>query len=421
MSLKDFQTMMVPSDKLGKVHFYHKPTKTVLEADYSQPNIGGASANMVFRGGNLLELPENGVSWSVPFAGGCPKILFRPQKENLLAGSNDPTVLPGNGMNWESIVALDVQTGISVFGTNDGFELKPTTVNSEHKLNIDSNDLFTVGVEHTWLFFIETNGIENIGFNSSVGFPRFNLNLGLETFTNTTAGFNSGTIENLGNNKYKVKVKFTPATIGGAALIYLKTTPGGSFSETFLGDGVSSVKFSHVTICLGDEDLPIPNPNTNTISRSKNLITFSNLLTKGVLNSTQGSLIIKLDTPQAVRLSGNSLFTLGASPNAISLRRVNNDPLRPRLYFEDASGSHRFVIPDDVSAIAISWREGELSVSCNGVTLVPDSTSSGLLLDLSTNNNLVVDGAPMDFELHAIALSPIYINQDELNVATASL
>lgn len=420
MSLKDFQTILIPSKKTGALHFYDKPTKAIMEANFSRPDVGTTSGATVFnQSGDLVELNEDEPDWSFPIGGGCPRILMRRQSVNLLAGSNNPSIPSGNGMNWESSVGLDVNSGIDVFGTSDGFELKPTAANSEHKINIDSNDLFTVGEEHTWLFYIETNGIENIGFNSSVGFPRFNLNLGLETFDTAASGFNSGTIENLGNNKFKVKVKFSPSTIGGAALIYLKTSAGGGYSETFSGDGLSSIKFSHVTICLGNEDLPIPNSDTNSLTRSSNLWSLD-LAT--YLNTNHISFYTEVSLSQ----SQMSFLRFGDGGNSNLVEfQIDNQKLRARTRINGGSlnnlnpvsGSPTIPLNELVKIAGIITPNevkmsfgGELCFSAlidlSGLPLIDTLVPSGIFDTLFSH------------EIKTLALAPVALSDSQLNEST---
>lgn len=394
MSLKDFQTILVPAKETGSLHFFHKPTKAILEAAFSRPDVGATSGATVFdKDGILQELAENEPDWTFPLGGGCPKVLMRPQLQNL-QNNSEPTTSPGTGFN----------TGVT-FGANDwGIGLSGMVIygdNSTFRNHTDNAG--TINGDMTLAFIIKPdNGVQ-------------------PTFGNTSGNIGQALISGVGN---------APSSItdlgGGLFFVVVQGTAntGNSTCGVSKGTGNNAIGFemSAIMLVAGAIDLAVTDyvkTVGGALTRSSNQFTLSNLVASGILGETEGTLIIKLDTPEFARLTADRMFTLGTSGNRIYLTRVNADPLRPRLYYEDSTGNHRAVIPDDLSTIGITWKNGVLFMSCNGVTLSFDNTGSGKALDLSGNSDLVISGVSASYGLYLSAFAPVALSESDLNAATA--
>lgn len=288
MSFSDFQSVLIPSKKTGALHFYHKPSKSILEAAFSRPNVGGTSGAAVFdKNGNLIELAENEPDWEFPIAGGCPRVLLRPQSQNLCTAAL--SVAAASKIN----VTIPNATSIR----EDG-DLASEFFAFQDFSGYTSNTKYTLIIE-----------VEPVGGRN------FRLQEGLGSNAITNIDFNAETASGVATLIKQVNGKFLvflPITTGVSqtAIRILMRILDDSLNAIYDGDVNKGLNITLRDIQTGHDNIfPIP----NSVTRASNQVTFEDLIVKEVIGSNQFSLLVSLGAANA---SGNSGFRFFLSENS---------------------------------------------------------------------------------------------------------
>lgn len=302
MILKDFQTILVPSNKTGALQFYHKPTKAILEAAFSAPNIGATSGRTVTRNGQFLELGENDPDWDD--ANGCPRILFRPQVQNTFA-TFDPSAAEGANFN------------VTYSAKNWGFGslLQNSAVfgdNSVQRLRYGGN---CAAGNNVMTFYVEMDDESEPDIQQSISSGDFSVVM--------NGGLSGVSILSKTNLKDKI---WRIVAIGNVAASsanngIIKYT--GQSSKGFTVSGFTLVQ--GVTTDQGD----IPSAGS-ALTRSANQFTFDDLVTKGVIDSSGDfSIFVKMYLFDTVTFQGDVVeFLNGANVKRIQISKYNSARLR---------------------------------------------------------------------------------------------
>lgn len=406
MSLKDFQTILVPSKETGALHFYHKPTKSILEAAFSRPNVGATSGARVFdKNGNLIELAENEPDWSFPLDGGCPKILMRPQLENIIDNPSTfstSLLAKSNPSTNDNEGVAQTQFAVTTNGVNQAFGSLTYAVTEE--------------TDYYWWAVFESAGTNDVSFalvddSSTISLIRYNTDD--NSTKNQSGNFSNVDLEDLGNGSYKLSGKLTTAT--GQTTIAPRVrvlTLGGGSSVTANGQ---IMKISQIVIAKTSRK---PDYITNLITRSTNQYTFdlSTYLTENVVSfyveasfgSTQQDLFRFGD-------GGNSnLVSVGIDNQKIRVRyRVNGGSLIA------ASRGSSTIPLNEIVKIAGVITPTSLKVSYGGaIDLNASIDLSGLPLINTLKSGAIFD-ALFPHEIKVIALTPLELTDDQLNAATS--
>lgn len=309
MSLKDFQTILDLQTKVGALAFYQKPTPgypqgRILEASFSRPDVGATSGATVFdKDGNLVELIEDDPDWSFPVSGGCPRLLMRPQAQNLMK--------PVSGFSTSLLVKSDPST-------NDNQRIAQTqfavTSNGVNQAFGDISIACTAETEYYWWAVFESAGTNDVSFalvddSSPISIIRYNTD---DNSTTAQSGnFSDVAVEDLGNGSYKLSGKLT--TAAGQTTIAPRVrilTLGGGSSITANGQ---IMKVSQIQITEGGvkEDY-IPPANT-PLTRSANQFIFNDLVTKGVSSSEGFSVYLDLKNYQFIDANNVCSFRDGTT------------------------------------------------------------------------------------------------------------
>lgn len=274
MSLKDFTTFLLPTTKNAELQFYQKPTPAfpkgrILPASFSRPDIGATSGATVFdKDGNLVELAENQPDWSFPLDGSDPKILMRPQLENLILQSA-PTSTPSSGLVNATFAASDWGLGFNGKITLDNTSGGALWYPEEASLAVAGND-YTAGV----FFKVLDGSPAELGSNA-----QFYMNIG-----GTSATPASYKVEEVAPGIYFGQGQVTSSN-GGTNTGVLRWT-GNPLGQVevygfMLFDGLIELKPTDF----------MPSSGT-ALTRSANQFTFDDLVTKGVIGNGEGSMLV---------------------------------------------------------------------------------------------------------------------------------
>lgn len=407
MSLKDFQTILVPSNKTGALQFYHKSTKTILEAAFSRPDVGATSGSSVFdKNGEIKENDENEPDWNFPIEGGCPSLLMRPQAQNLMkpiSSFNTSLLVKSNPSTADNQGVEQTQFAVTTGGVNQAFGDLTIAVNESTK--------------YYWWAVFESAGINDLSFalvDDSSPISLISYNTDDNSTTKQTGNFSNVHLEDLGNGSYKLSGMLTTGagqtTI--APRIRVLTLAGGS-NVTANGQ---ILKISQIQITEGPRKEDYIPPATSPLTRSANSITWNNMQLAGVLGSDSGAWLIKLKDFESwanistfLRLDGNGSDTLRLSA------RTGNQLL---LLFDAGLGTNSL-------GAAFSGKDAVISVTYNATWLRLFVGSSkhaeiehGGSLQLE---NLRTNIASAFADIALMAFNPVFLDDNQMIQANAEV
>lgn len=381
MRLKDFQTILVPSNKNGALQFYHKPTKAILEASFSAPNIGSTSGRTVTRNGQFLELGENDPDWDD--ANGCPKILMRPQVQNFADEAQ--------GYSPYSGCTISSTTETNPFGDSTGV------------------------VRASWSGFggfraTGTTGLVS-GTNYVLGYPlKFDGAAVTLTFEITgLTSYGTFSFDASGQPSSTSNVKFASLS-NGFYFVYIEITPGASVTSRLnLINGSGSVLIYEAMYAIQASYESFIPWDFGGLTRSANNFTFDDLVTKGVIDSSGDfSIAVKMFLFDTVTFQGDVIeFLNGANVKRIEISKYNSARLRA-LNLSDTwftpltasgEGNKSFVLTFKGSTKeAKVYFQGALQ----GSTIIPDNIES---IKLSAKADTLFNLNGGDVMFHPVTLT----------------
>lgn len=381
MSLKDFQTILVPSNKNGALQFYHKPTKVILESAFSRPNVGATSGATVFRDGQLIELGENDPDWDD--ANGCPRIIMRPQAQNLCNAAD--TILAASKVNTVIPNATSLRENGSV--ASEFFAFQDFAGFSEL-------------TEYTIQIELEPVGDRNFRFQEGLGSgATSNIN-----FTAETAS--GGTLTKLNNGRFVASVQLTTGA-GQTTIRILMRLLGPSMEVVYDGDVNKGVNIYLRDIQEGhDKKWLVPG---SLLARSANSINWNNMQASGVLGSDAGAWLIKLKDYQSwanvstfLRLDGDGSDTLRLSA------RTNNQLL---LLFDAGLGTNSLgtAFNGADSVISVTYDTTWLRLFVGASKHAEIEHGGSLSLD-----NLRTNIASAFAEIALMAFTPVFLSDSQM-------
>lgn len=406
MSLKDFQTILVPAKDTGSLHFFHKPTKAILEAAFSRPDVGATSGASVFdKDGNLIELAENEPDWSFPIGGGCPRLLMRPQAENLVTYSE-------NANFWATLNATKTFGAVSPDGTANADGFLETAVTNSHILYEDITA--TADVQYTCSVFVKGVGrdCQFSDLGGSGGGVTVDLQNG--TITSVISPAINSFIEDCGNGWFRVGFTQTKSPTLYRLAVY--SLEYGSANTNILGDitkGVLVWGFQLESASFATAYIPT---NGGTITRSANQFTFDDLVNNGVIDSSAFTFLLDFKLPPNSGVNGSRIIRFRSDANAELLELVAS------LGGTSASwiaGSTLLGGYQDISTrkkLAISINGNLATVSLAGSTIALNIDMGGSLAITKIFAQMINGWA---LEMYGAAFAPMALSESDLNAATA--
>lgn len=415
MSLKDFQTILVPSNKTGALQFYHKPTKAILEAAFSRPDIGATSGATVFRDGQLIELGENDPDWDD--ANGCPRLLMRPQKTAILSnntmqgaivgvvgsGGSFPTGwLTNNRGLTPEIISIGSQLGVDYIDIKySGTATATTTI----LLLVGGTSTASSSNGETWNFSSYIQKIDETtppeDYNLSFGL-RFSAGYGQSNYPFNPTGDliryeQTHTINQVGN-------------ISAEPIVAMSVISGNTYDFTIRVGLPQFEKEAQATAIIKTYG--------TVVTRSANQYTFD-------LTSYLSANIISFYVEVSFGVTQQDLFRFGDGGNAnLVAFGIDNQKIKGRYRIDGGAYSSTGVgietVPlNEIVKIAGVITPTGLKVSYGGaIDLNVSIDLSGLPLINTLKSGAIFDTL-FPHEIKAIALTPLELTDDQLNVATA--
>lgn len=425
-TLGPFTHILVPAGKATKLYFAEDTTPYFETADFARPDIGATSGATVLRDGVLVELAENEPDWSEPIGGGCPRLLMRPQAENLKTFPED---IDDANAGWSGVNAtINAQTITAPDGTTNASEIIPTASSAAHRVDGVDNSVL-VGTEYTLSYYVKDNGQRYAGiiavFRNSGAFVDstnivFDLNDGtivlndVGNVTGLVASLESDTIQGF----QRIKVSFTTAISGVTTMLAGIQMADAAGNLTFTGDGTSGIYAWGYQYVVGGDTGYVSGGGASTITRSANSFEFTDLVTKGAIGAGGiFSFILKTiwqDTGADVDILK---FQTAASADQITLRAKTGGNLI--LAYEDGGLTElgTGLAVDTLAKLGFSYDGSNLIFSVNG------STSGTATVTLGTITKVVCPAANRYFEIASdvyAGLSPIALNAADLNTETTA-
>lgn len=411
MSIKLFQTVLDLQTKTGALAFYQKPTPgfpqgRILEAAFSRPDIGATSGATVFRDGQLIELGENDPDWDD--ANGCPRILMRPQVENLKSRSHDFNFRSG----LDSNITSSVLSSSGIIEKSKPLQVREVASNTQHSFQIQPDATLVVG--QTYTRFVVLDYTEN-RYNITVSdagqtSSSFHYNFETNTVFSTSANVVSYSVIRYDQFAF-VYITFTATGPIGRLSINLLNE---SNQISYLGDVNEGVTIHYVGYFLGEyRGLPVLTDGS-ALTRSANSINWSNMQASGVLGSDTGAWLIKLKDYQSwanvstfLRLDGDGSDTLRLSA------RTNNQLL---LLFDAGLGTNSlgaaFNGADAVISVTYDTTWLRLFVGASKHAEIEHGGSLSL-------DNLRTNIASAFAEIALMAFTPVFLSDSQMIAANA--
>tara|TARA_R110001592_G_scaffold68626_1_gene210254 strand:+ start:13231 stop:15135 length:1905 start_codon:yes stop_codon:yes gene_type:complete len=384
---------------------------TLLEADFSRPNIGATSGATVFRDGVLVELAENEPDFSDE--SGCPVLKMRPQAENI------------------AFKNLDFSSGYTLLGiTNNGVggasplngvnyrEFRETIENRNHALAFITPGQ-VIGVKtNCELIFKPVGGRRYFRiFNNGGGGGAIVVDTLTETITSNTLTNDTKLIA-LNGGSFYAAINFTPNASGNFNVQMASIDDDGATS-TFIGDTAKGFEVIGFTVTKSNTiEGIIPNDTLNLLTRSSNSFQLTNLVSRGLLGATQGTIYINTVAESLARGAIASILTIGNTVGSrVIISNAGPDVTRPYLIVETPQGNSVFQLTADSSKSIISYKEGQLIMVVNGVAV----KNNALSLDLSASSDLNCFGASRPVDINGIAFAPIALTEAQAIAALNEL
>jgi hypothetical protein len=301
--------------------------------------------------------------------GGCPNILLEPQRTNLLTYSNE-----FSNASWsKQDITVNSNFGISPDGTLNADKLTEGTGTAQHR--ISNIKTITSGVPYSVSCYVKRDiGTRDFAFISINSGSRVYFNL-----TNGTVGaeiLGVGTIEDVGNGWYKCSATGTSTATSNT--LYLAATNGNQGgSETYTGDGVSSLLIYGAQLEAGAYATSYIPTTTASVTRNRDELTQSNIYTNGLITASGGTWFV--DFRNNVPLTRDAVVRFGlGDTSAISLNSI---------YFIGGASNGRLIIQKrvagavttlytttaDTCKIAFKWNGATMDIFENGFKVIADS------------------------------------------------
>jgi|GEM_PF-3973837 len=429
----DFKFFLAPVKKIGKLAFVEVegPANApdvggISEGDFSRPDIGATSGATVFNAsGDLVELVEDMPDFSYGADGSCPKILMRPQEENLITNNKNlgaaVGVVGSGGLtprNWvvtprgldAEIMAVGQEKGVyyvdyRIYGTcnqSARYEIRPEGLGAN---DANLGDYFNVSgylkiVAQPTAF----SGVVNfgIGQRSTAGYSGvYGSNL---TLTSELQRFNSG-LQTIQNPADKVE-----------SILGFGVTNGDTYDFTIRIGMLQFTEGEYIKDVIASSDDGTAISNT----RAANTLVFEDLITKGALSDSEGSVCI---------LVNNELFkNLSSNTDTLYFGRIeDNDYVRFRgsdnnLLFQIIGFGSVYSRPIPQSkAFVITWKNKNLKLYCDSGKEEDLTTVENL--NISQFGKLATNVRPTTtlVELKQLGFSPFELTESEALAALIKL
>ena len=397
MSLKDFQTILVPSKKTGALQFYHKPTKSILEAAFSRPVIGVTSGAMVFdKNGNLIEKGEDDPDWSFHDGVGCPRLMMRPQRENTLHTFAEA------GLTFLGDVVNPYGVSLRKYSINGGAQ-------AQVRFGAAQLGTLTNGTRYLIKWFVQVINpagsdrfrIESLSTNVGVAATSWEFNGTLNAFGDVS----DMEMIDIGDGHYELRAFWTPSA-GDETPIALDFQVQDGGSDPTAG-GVFAFG-GYMLIENGDPDDYIFTDGSNPLTRSANQFTFNDLISKGVIGPGEGSMILHPRNFRGVTTQGG-VVVLGLNDGAILSGRgfgCAANTGSARYYASLGSGSAFQFFRSPAEPVVYTWdAQGVKAYDVNGLVASDPQTlpaSFNGFIGLSNGNTFELKPQDLAFTPFAI-------------------
>lgn len=411
MSLGPFPIVLIPSTKNGALQFYNDLTGEILEASFSRPDVGATSGATVFdKEGNLVELAEDAPDWSFPVGGGCPRLLMRPQAENLF---NNPTDFDQSSWTKSNIAKQGEYTSPIILGIV-GKQYGPNLVDVFPAMNCGGIGSSVNGeVAHYyivryagWKWVELLNGQD--GDSSRVWYD-------LENGVKGNDADNVGSIQALGDQTYKISYTTAGRANGDNATIFFSFRGDNGSTAKVDADGTGVIFFAAQYTAGTSITSLIPFKGT----RSANQFTFDDVLLPEIINSSNGAMVgsiyFEVENYQNGSTSGTQHLALteilSDRSKAFTWAENSNDNLRFR--FEKSTGvvfDQITLIPINNSKVIFLFDENGVEIVVNGSSIV---TSSEVIPDTYKIFEVLPRSGSFNFKDNRLAYTPIKISSAE--------
>lgn len=414
MNLSDFQTVLIPSKKTGALHFYHKPSKAIMEAAFSRPDVGATSgASVLNKDGNLIELAEDEPDWNFQIEGGCPLIQMRPQRTNLIPNSVGNLSAWGEFKILGGSVTFNTNEGLSPDGTSNAFGIKEVATTSNHNWYID-NLTVSDATQYTVSFYAKSLGGRNIrldeggaGFNVEGIVDLSNGNVLADTFGNIT-------VVSAGNGWYRIKA--TGITSGTSQRLIFNACDGTTL--VYAGDSSKGVLLYGLQYEEGGSATSLIQTIGSIVTRSSNQYTLD-------LSSYLSENVVSFYVEASFGVTQQDLFRFGDGGNSnLVAIGIDNQKLRGRFRIAGGSYSSTGVgsatVPlNQIVKIAGVISPAGLKLSFGGAIDLNAAIDLSSLPLISALKSGAIFDTLFPHEIKTIALTPVELSDDQIKSVTA--
>lgn len=418
-----FTTFLAPgAGKPGRLSFikYEEDTAgnpalpgTLLEAEFSRPDIGATSgATVLNSAGYLVELGEDVPDNGYPLEGGYPRLLMRPQRSNLVPISvgdigawSEFKVLGGS-------VTFNVNQGLSPDGTFNAFAVKEVDSTGNHNWYIDNLTVEDATV-YTLSFYVKSIGGRNIRIDE--GGLGFNVEGIIDLSNGSVLSSSFGNIEvvNAGGGWYRVVA--TGTTSGTSQRLIFNATSGTSLVYT--GDPSKGVLLYGLQYEKGSSVTSLIPTTGSVVTRSSNQYLLN-------LNTLLATNEVSFFLEVVFRVSQQDLFRFGdGSNNNLVAVGVDNQKLKVGYrvlggsYSSTGFGSATIPLNELVKIAGVITPSG-VKLSYAGSIDLDAAIDLSLLPLIDSLKSAAIFDTLFPYELHSLALVPGVLSDEQLNAAT---
>ena len=430
-TLGPFTNILVPAEKHDATNgtlYFAKDTSPLFDtAIFSRPNVDATSGATVFRNGQLIELAENEPDWDD--SSGCPVLKMRPQEEGLFLKTDDISA-----PQWDiGENTISSNSNLDPFGDLRADKIIPNTNNVRH----DAAQAITKAasaLDYSLVSYLKTDGIRQyviIGLRGGSLTNRSFLTIDLfngTIITNDTNGFThiKSKVTLLSSGYCEIKLVCKTLTDTNLACWLIPSNgPGNILSgdAVYAGNATDGIIHGGTQVVQSSDYVDyIRNPSTSTLTRSANSFEFTDLVTKGVLGTNEGSILFHFEEPLFKYNTDllNVLFISDGIDNTKYLRfrgNSSNTVFQVIGYGNIISAT----LDNTQSAFIISWKDKKVEIfDQNGVA---NSSIQTLDIDIKAINKwgstTMVSIIPIGFK--KIAASPISLTEAQAIAYLASL
>ena len=359
----------------------------------AQLNIG-ATAKTYFPTTDRLNVPR--IDYT---GGGCGSLLLEKQSTNLATYSSE-----FDNADWSKYNAtITANVTISPDGTINADKYLDDTANDTHNLY----KAFSISGDTTFSIYVKSAeytrfAITNLSDGGDVLF-----NLSTVAVISTSANFQNGKIDSIGNGWYRVSAT-TNGTSGGKAIGYGLVNDSGA--TTFVGTGSKGVFIWGAQVEASSYPTSyIPCPSSSSVTRLADSASKTGI--SSLIGQTEGTVFFesKINGIQG----GDMRFQLsdGTSDNwiFISPQEATGTGVKCRVYINNGNvnqvNSYSAYLSSGVHKYAFAYKENDIALYIDGVQILLDTSAT-----IPSCNTITLNGSTPS----SASLSVLEYNQAQL-------